>query len=195
MKRYFVIFTVLLSMIIAGCTSKSAPGTGGDKASYAYHFADGLDGWKVSAGTLGLTVLTYEDSPDNAAQGTTGTAKLTYNFNGTTTDIQPISWFLIDLSSSVDFSGRTVSLWIKAPLSIATMDGYTVKFAMYNGTWTTVPFTPSLISTADTFVQYNCPLTQIPDIAGVTSAAIIIIKNTNATADWSGDLYLDEITW
>ena len=152
------------------------------------HFASGLESWYRDVTGGGFTSIVYNSDPTYSALGTTGSVQETCNFTSTFST----GFLRKDFPSYIDLTGRTIRAYIYVPATLATISAPYTAFIEINSTSSGFTSGPSVnLNTAGwTLVQYT------PSGVGENSVDRVIVGvYRNSPNDWSGTMYIDEISW
>jgi hypothetical protein len=167
-------------------TSTITPDTG----SKSYDFEAGDHGW-TSEGQAALNIWGW-----NSSAAHTGTGSFRMNCAFTTTDY--IASVIKDFSSApVNLKGKTFTMWVYVPSTLGAIDPpYATMLYMGDSTgWHSVNG-PSLTA-SNTWQQVNISVPGVFSSEDNMYKVVFWIYKSDSllTADWSGDVYVDDISW
>ncbi|MEM5777502.1 MAG: hypothetical protein QXJ06_03565 [Candidatus Aenigmatarchaeota archaeon] len=153
-----------------------------------YHFVTDLEGWIRDPLGGGFISVVYNSDPAYSALGTTGSAQVNCDFYSP----YNVGYLTKNLSSPIDLTGKTIKAYIYVPLSLAALTSKYSVFIMIHSVEGGYKIGESI--TLDTegwmIIQYS------PIWEWLTDIDIIKIGiNRTAPDNWSGVVYIDEISW
>lgn len=193
--RKIFVFVLLLIALLVSCKKGTNP-TGPITASTFYGFDSSLEGWNSDINSNSNETLSL-NSDANYIKAGAGSIKCECTLSAIHNEIGVLSQ---SFGSNRDLSNRTVTIWVYVPTSIEyfiylnvqrqsmPLDIKTFFGALLNTAgWNEVKFVIPAYSTDGNSITH--------DYSDVQMMYFEIRNSTQVPADWTGDIYFDELSW
>lgn len=211
MMRRLGMIIALASLAACGKVKNLDPlnGLAGPEDNTRYGFESSAMGWAPSA-YLGGTCQSVFQNPGQSFWGQGSLALRTLNTDNTNNGANSAAASII-FGSPQNLTGKTIRLWLYAPLDIAPSDdkpSYVSIFTKSNtyangmasniarGNWTEVVFAPQANSTAVTVTAGGAFIPPTYDPSSVTELGVKVgIAGTASGFSFTGTILLDGVDW
>ena len=196
MKKYLVIImSIIITLSIISCTVQ--PNNPNEPSgAYYFHFASDLESWVITSWggvSDGFVTAAYNGDPAFSADGTTGSAEIACAFGTTETSTSSVKWFMRTITKT-DMANRLIGARIYIPSDMASLNpGYSATFAIHTTDGYMLQTSKTLDQTGWNY--YYTTITAGTALESSDSVSIIVAKSLSYTADWSGNIYIDEVYW
>ncbi len=195
MKRILII-AVLALALSASCKNAANP-TGPFAAATFYSFDSSLDGWN-SMGTANETLSINTDAAYIKAGAGSVKCTATLSSTGSKAII-----FYKAFGTNQSLTSRTVTLWVYVPVALSAMSpGYYIDLNIKRSSMPNPDtiYGPALNTSGWKSCTYTIPAYSSDgnvthDYSDVTMMYFIVENTGQTPADWTGDLYFDELSW
>ncbi len=164
-----------------------------------YHFDSNLGGWMLNPALTGITSAVLNTSPLYVSAGA-GSVQLTCDFTGQTYTATAAGELGYDYSAApLNLTGKTVKVYVYSQGGITSLSPvYEIELYLKSPGLTKHGYVTNLITAGWASASYPMSLyTSGIDLTNITYVGFRITKSYSGSVspDWSGTLYLDEVTW
>lgn len=197
MKKHLgvIIFIIILLTFVSCKQTPPVVSETNWNAAY-FHFTSDLESWVLTDRdgiSDGFTLAAHNADPAFSAEGTTGSAKITCAFGTSITATESVEWFARTFPIS-NLKDRLIGARIYVPSDLAAISpGYSVRFSVRTPDGYMLQSNKTLNTTG--WAYYYTTITAGTKLEECTEVSVVMTKTVSYTADWAGDIYIDEVFW